>query len=440
MTGVRKAWKFLGSMKFALILLLILALACAGGSFISQGQTYEWYASVYSERIASAIILFSLDDVFHSGWFLALTAFLCGNLMLCSISRFPSVYRNWKHGFDPEKKAGLICSSSGVSITVQNQDEAMDLFRRMHFHNVRKGQMRAAEDSEEKEYLYASKNRAGVWGAWLCHVGILIVIIGFGFGQMFKKEYFVYGVPGQSKQVGDTSDILTIDDFQILLRDDDTVEQYIAQITVHDAKSGREASGQISVNHPASIFGMKYYQNSTGWAADAVVLKNGTEIQRETICAGEYLEVEDKAGLVIMFSAFYPDYYLEPGSGPMSLSSSLNNPGYLYRAWYNDTMLGMNVLTGDDVITIDEYTIQFENPQSYTLIQIKKDPFAPAALAGGLVILAALFLAFYLQTQEIWAVREDDESWRISGYSRKGAALFEERIKEAGRAAKGESQ
>ena len=42
-------------MQFALILLLVLAAACAFGSFITQGQTLSWYTTAYGERAAAAI-------------------------------------------------------------------------------------------------------------------------------------------------------------------------------------------------------------------------------------------------------------------------------------------------------------------------------------------------------------------------------------------------
>ena len=129
-----------------------------------------------------------------------------------------------------------------------------------------------------------------------------------------------------------------------------------------------------------------------------------------------------------MLSAFYPDYYMDE-SGPASRSSSINNPGYLYRAYYMDQVIGMNVLTGSDVITIDEYTVKFSDPQSYTLIQIRRDPYTMGALAGGLMIIAGLFLSFYMQTARLWAVLQDDGTWMVTGSSAKGGALFDDRLR-----------
>ena len=425
---LRSIWKFLSSMRFALILLGILALACTGGSFITQGQTFAWYEAHYSQRAASAIILFGLDDVFHSWWFILITAFLCLNLLLCNVLRLPALIRRFK-------KAGTLSQSSlspGNMEGIVNEDDLKKVFDYMAF-----PRFQTMETEDGNLYRYAQKNRIGMWGAWVCHLGILLLILGFGLGQMTKKEYAVYGVPGQSKQIEDTEYILTIDDFRIDLREDDTVEQYTSALTIRNAKDGTSRSGSVSVNNPASMFGMKFYQNATGWAATVTVLKDGEQIQQEVVCVGDYLSVADKAGLVILFSAFYPDYYQDPERGPMTAGSALNNPGYLYRAYYQDQVIGMNVLTGDDVITIDEYTVIFSDPQSYTLIQIKKDRFTPLALVGGLVVMLGLLLAFYLQPSSMWACKTEDGTWKVTGRSRKGGSLFDERLKEAIEAAGG---
>jgi len=414
MTTVKKVLKFLSSMRFALILLLILAAACAFGSFITQGQSYEWYAAAYSEQIAALIKLLHLDDVFHSFWFVGITLFLCVNLLLCNVLRVSGLVEKYRSYAQKPNAAGP--GESGIFL--HGEENVRKLFRRMGFQNIQ----------VSDNILYASRFRAGLWGAWICHLGILLLIAGFGLGQMTKKEYTVYGVPGQSMAVGDTDYVVSIEDFRIDLREDDTVEQYTADITVRKVSEGKSETASISVNHPASLFGMKFYQNSTGWAAEATVLKNGEEIQREVVCAGDYLRVRDKEGLVILLSAIYPDYYQDPAAGPSTRSAAFNNPGYLYRAYYMNQVIGMNVLTGKDEITIDEYTVRFSDPRAYTLIQIKRDRFTPLALIGGLLTLIGLFLAFYIQPQRLWAVPVDGGKWAVYGRARKGNELFIEKL------------
>jgi cytochrome c biogenesis protein len=99
---MKKIWKFISSMRFAIALLLILALACAASSLITQNQTYAWYSQRYSERTAALIMALRLDDAFHSPWFIAITAFLCVNLLLCNLLRLPQLIRRTKVETRPE--------------------------------------------------------------------------------------------------------------------------------------------------------------------------------------------------------------------------------------------------------------------------------------------------------------------------------------------------
>ena len=63
---IKKIGGFLCSMKFAIILLIILVFACTAGSLIPQGEVMSFYTSGYSEKVAGAILLFGFNDVFVS--------------------------------------------------------------------------------------------------------------------------------------------------------------------------------------------------------------------------------------------------------------------------------------------------------------------------------------------------------------------------------------
>ena len=416
---MKKLFRFLFSMKFALILLGILLAACVAGSVLPQKEAASYYMSAYSQQAGGAILALGLDDVFHCPWFVVLAIVLCLNLLGCNLVRFPALLRRTGSGFTPEKYV-----SAGRHRELLHSTAPEALFTGSGFRNLVKG-----TDTDGRETLYSVKNKAGLWGAWLCHLGMLIVIIGFGLGQMRQEEYAVYGVPGQTKPVEGTPYELTVDDFEVALREDDTVEQYTASITMKDTRSGETQSGQTSVNHPTSLFGMRCYQNSTGWAANVQIYKDEDLIQETVLCAGEYVDVEDKEGLSIVFAAFYPDYVQAEDGTPRTASSKLNNPAYLYRLYYQNEILGMNVLMAKEVITVDAYTIIFKDPQNYTLIQIKRDPFTWLAAIGAVIVMIGLILAFYLRTAEVYAVKKQEGDWSVSGYSRKGGAEFADMLK-----------
>ena len=420
---MKKIWKFISSMQFAIALLVILAVACSVGSLVTQGQTYAWYAQRYSERTAALIVALHLDDAFHSWWFILINAFLCVNLLACNLLRLPQLVRRTR----AESDAAAAMRGSGELHAEGVADP------RAVFAALRMPRPVEATTEDGRPALFASVNRTGLWGAWVCHLGILLIILGFGLGQMTKWTTAVYGVPGQSRAIEGTSYILSIDSFDIGLRADDTVQQYTTTFTLHNTgtvgPSGDSAT--VSVNNPAGLYGMKFYQNSTGWAAKMTILENGKPLQEEVVCAGEFVRVKDKPDLVIFLNAFYPDYVMVPGVGPSTASGQVNNPAYLYSVYYKDRLLGMNALMQEEELTIDDYTVTFSDPQTYTLIQVKQDHFTWLALVGGLVTLMGLVLAFYVQPARAWAVRDANGTWTISASCRKGGALFRERFEAA---------
>lgn len=419
MDRLKKVGRFLCSMKTAVFLLLVMIAVCVAGSILPQGEIESYYTGYYPEKVGYLILLFGLNDVFHCWWFTAITLFLCVNLLGCNLLRFPVLVRRMKQGFSLERRLKA-WDHSGVIIDTEPER----CFEKLGFRKYCKVSENGCS------YVYAARNRIGIWGAWLTHLGLLIIIIGFGLGQMNTVKYTVYGVPGQSKNVGDTEYTLAIDDFEIALREDETVDQYTTQLTITDVNTGEKRSGKVSVNAPLSLFGMKMFQNSTGWAATVEIWKGEKKLTEEILCAGEHIAVPEMSDLVLAFNAFYPDYAQGDDGMPYTQSSALNHPGYLYTLYFQEGVLGMNVLETGECITVEDYRFIFRDPQPYTLIQIKRDPFTFLAAVGGVVILFALILAFYIRPEEIWAEKQDNGSWLAAGYSKKGGVLFQENLKE----------
>ena len=356
---MKKIGKFLSSMPFAITLLVLLAAACAFSSTVSQGQAYEYYAAQYGERTAGLILALHLDDAFHSWWFIGLSAFLCLNLLCCNLIRLPGLLKRVRAFAKPDGT-----TASNATAEAEGTGDPRRLFAALHMPSVREG---------EKGRLYATGNRAGFWGAWVCHLGILLLILGFALGQITMKQYTVYALPGQTKGMDDSGLQVTVDDLQILRAESGAVQQYTAALTVSDPVNHTEEKGTTGVNAPANLYGYKFFQNSVGWGADVRVLKNGQELQKEGLCVGEFFAIADKPELVIYFPAFYPDYSGEPKQSDPSLP--VKDPAYLYQVYYQGQILGMNILKAGEELTIDEYTVLFENPRNYTLLAVKRDVF-----------------------------------------------------------------
>ena len=431
---IKKIGRFLSSMPFAIALLVLLAAACAFSSTVTQGQSYEYYNAQYGERTAGLILALRLDDAFHSWWFIGLSAALCLNLLCCNLIRLPLLLKRSRAFANPES---FISSGSGVTEACGSEPEK--LLKALGMPDAK--EMKTADG---RRILFSVRNQPGLWGAWVCHLGILLLILGFALGQMTGKQFTVYGLPGQTKPLGDTGLLVTVNDFQAEVREDGSAEQFTADLTAEDPAADTRESASVSVNAPASMYGYKFFQNSYGWGADIRITKDGQPLQTEAVCAGDFLAVKDKPELVIYFQAFYPDYVLIEGSGPSSQSMLPKNPAYLYRVYYQNQLLGMNALQGNEELTIDEYTVVFENPRYYTLLAVKRDHFTWLVLIGGIITLAGLVLAFYLCPTAVCAVEEENGIWRVRAKSSKGGVLFRETFEkaaeESGFSMKGENE
>ena len=411
---MKKIWKFLGSMQFAIILLVILAAACAGGSFIPQGLSPEQYAAQYSERVAGLIVGLRLDDVFHAWWFLVLTAFLCGNLLLCNLIRLPQLIRRTRAAADPGKLGTPSVHAEGVR-------DFDALLAKLRMPKAVEG-----SDGEGRPVRYSVQNRIGLWGAWVCHLGILLLILGFTLGQMTKEEYTVYGVPGETKRIAEQDYAVRINDFRVDRQENGFVQQYTSDLTILELSGGEQAAAidtRASVNHPGSAFGFKIYQNAMGDAAKLSIRKDGETLQESYLCVGDALQIMGTP-LYLQLQSILPDY--ETGADGQARS------GFAYLIYVGDEFYTMSVRAEEEQIAdFKPYEVFFSEPCSYTLLQIKRDRFTPLALVGGVVTLLGLLLAFYLQTRRLWARREEDGTWTVFGSSPKGGALFADRVKDA---------
>ena len=230
-------------MKFGMLLLGILAAACVLGSIVPQGKTLDWYLQNYPERTAALIVGTHFDDVFHSLWFLVLTVILLCNLMLCNLLHLPALLQRWKNAVDP-----ALAGKGAPTVTAEGLADPKPVFAKLRMPEPK------AVEEEGRRFLFSVKNRIGLWGAWVCHLGILLLILGFTLGQTNKIEYTVYGVPGQTKAVGDTGYSLTIDSFDVTWTESGSPDQFSTAVTMRDPSGKESQSAAVRVNAAGSAF------------------------------------------------------------------------------------------------------------------------------------------------------------------------------------------
>jgi len=86
----------LASLKFGIVLLMIIALAGVLSTLVHQGEPAIYYQAVYGHAVGSLFYYSGLTGVLDSPWFLASTLLLLVNLSLCTGKRFlKNLFGNW---------------------------------------------------------------------------------------------------------------------------------------------------------------------------------------------------------------------------------------------------------------------------------------------------------------------------------------------------------
>ncbi|WP_336209729.1 cytochrome c biogenesis protein ResB [Nonomuraea sp. LPB2021202275-12-8] len=280
LTGwLRWAWRTLTSMKTALILLFLFALASIPGSLLPQRSVEpDKVAAVYqnSPALAEWYDRFQLFDVFTSVWFAAIYLLLFASLIGCIIPRTATYLRELrrKPPAAPRNLSRLPHSARfDGDLTVE---EATRRLRRLRF-RVQKGDGWVAA---EKGYLRETGNL-------LFHVSLLGLLVAVGFGSLYGYRGNVLVAEGDGfantvaaydrfipgRQVAAES----LEPFTFQLTDFKATYQvegdkkgqeldYSAHLKVNDSPGAPERDYELKVNEPLEIDGTQTYLIGHGYA------------------------------------------------------------------------------------------------------------------------------------------------------------------------------
>ncbi len=95
-TRTRAAYDLLSSMRFAISLLTVLAIASVVGTVLKQAEPYPNYISQFGPFWFPVFETLGLYDVYHAAWFLAILGFLVLSTSLCVYRNGPAMLREMR--------------------------------------------------------------------------------------------------------------------------------------------------------------------------------------------------------------------------------------------------------------------------------------------------------------------------------------------------------
>ncbi len=290
---LRWMWRQLTSMRTALILLLLLAIAAVPGSLVPQrsadpnGVT-QYYAD--NPDLAPILDNLSMFDVYTSPWFSAIYILLFISLIGCVIPRTKH-HAKALRARPPRTPARLARLADHIETRVPtggSADAAARTAVELAARDLKKAGYRV-ERYDARGAFSVSAER-GYWretGNLVFHaslVGVLIAVgLGGGFtytgqrviveGTTFVNALTDYSSFNPGRFVGEdqlTPYAVTLDDFEVSYQPPGTeaagqAGDFAANVTV-SYPDGTSQSGQVRVNHPLGVAGDSIYLLGNGYA------------------------------------------------------------------------------------------------------------------------------------------------------------------------------
>ena len=404
----------LSSLRLAILLLLLIALASAVGTIIPQQEAPE----IYLERFnadpwlglinGNLMLQLQLNHIYSSVWFLSLLALLGLALTLCSWRRqWPSLKAalRWRDYSRPRQLSKLAlaetvaCSDSSAALN----DLALEL--RGQGWNVRQLNGRLA----------ARRGVIGRVGPLLVHTGLVLLLIGAAWGALAGQRLERFLAPGRSLDLlspaGENRLSLTLQDFAIERDPAGRPEQFSSTLLLSPQGNPQEER-TISVNHPLRYQGITVYQADWSLATITVQLGRSPLLQ---LPLSNFPELGDQIwGLVLPTR---PD-----GSEPVFLSAgSEQGPVQVFDS---DGSLITNLRPGGDGAEVRGLPLRVVEIMPASGLLLKRDPGVPLVYAGFAITLLGGGLSM-VATRQIWAVAETQQAkLHVGGLCNRNLAGF----------------
>lgn len=407
----RNAWRRLTSMRTALVLLFLLALASVPGSLLPQRPLNPIKVDQYVRdhpgwsRVLDAAGFF---DVFAAPWFAATYLLLFVSLIGCVV---PRLKQHASAMLAPPpvvpRRLERLPQSASFSSAAAPADVAASAVRALRGW---KTEVRTEDDgvvtvAAERGYLRETGNL-------VFHASLVILLAGVAAGRLWGYQGTVLvteGQPGVCNSVplydsfrpgklvdgaGLTPFCLdSLDDFTATYEPDGTPAEFAAAVTYSTGEDGQPQRYDLRVNHPLRVDGLRVYLVSHGFAPRFTVrTPDGRTIEDVSapflpldgslLSEGAVKLADEVSPQLALYGLFAPSAVLDADGAIKSVSSQPANPGVAIVVYQG--RLGVDSGAPQSVYSIDQR--QVENGQLKEVASVRLSEGRSATLADGTVV------------------------------------------------------
>lgn len=403
---------FFGSVKLAIILLLLVAGASVIGTVLPQDQGPAVVEnSAFHPALKQVLLTIKAYDVYHAFWFNFLLALLFLNLAVCTYLRFPPTWRRYQMKTPPTPPV------AGLQETVPVAAAPTTL----HLDVLRKRGYRVTE-LKDGEY-FAEKGKFVRLGPTFIHISLFAVIAGAiigGLSGMKNSLPMMVGESIDSKEVYQTAYVrgglapalapfkIRLDGFRMDFRPNGQVKQYYSDITVLP-HNGEPYAKRIWVNEPLIHEGVYFYQSFWGIGGMTYQVGNGpaTKVLLTQAKSGGYISRPLKVG----------------GKDHVFFVREIQQPALLVDVQKLEPVA--QLLPGTPTVLNGE-TVAIKEYQLYSGLETKRDPGIPIVYFGcGAMIFGLAMIG--VSHREVW-LRRTQDGWVLAGRTHKGRVMLRKEL------------
>ncbi len=407
-------WHTLTSVRLALILILLIAIATLAGTLLDQVP-----ASVASDPTAHARWLDGLRgrygvftdvmdraqlfNVFGSIWFRGLIALLVANIIVCTINRWPSIR---SQVFTPRVRmnpAYFDRARVGASfnVTLDTPVAAAAVKK-----GLRRAGYRALTDDGESVAMYADRFRLSRLGTFLTHLSLVLILVGAIMGTLFgwKDDQFIVA-EGTTQPVPLAKNIsVKLEQFEDEWYPDGAPKDYSSQLVIYD--NGKEVkTGTTRVNSPLVYKGIAFNQSFYGQVAILQVKDaSGNEIMNQSVpLAWTSTSGNRPIGFVDVPNTDYKAYIVGPEPGTYDQAVPLGGVRLeLYGKEGN--LVDIKDLQRNQDVQSNGLTFRFLREGRFTGLKVVKDPGVNIVWIASALMVIGLVMVFWFPHRRMWAL------------------------------------
>ncbi len=415
----RWAWRQLTSMRTALVLLLLLALAAVPGSVIPQEGVDSLKSSRWQDdhpRLTPVYDRLGLFDVYSSPWFSAIYLLLMVSLVGCIIPRL-GVYWRGLRAVPPPAPRRLDRLPAHTSYVVA--EPAADVVERAREVLGRRRYRLAVSDDDDAaslgRWVAAERGHLREAGNLVFHLALIVVLVGFAWGSLFgyKGGAIIVVGDGFSNNLTQYDDFapgrlfdpdvmepftFTVDDFEaewlLTGRRAGMAQKFVAPITYRTSPDAPEEHYDLRVNHPLSIGGTEVFLIGHGYAPVLTVRDGDGNVlwSEPTVFLPTDPQTFRSFGVVKAANApsgsqiglqgeLYPTYAFDDAHGPYSTFGDALDPVISLQAYLGD--LGMDDGLPESVYAMDTSQMRLLTKDDGSMFRVDLRPGETVQLPGG---------------------------------------------------------